>query len=221
MIGDPGREIKTILVALDPSMEVIEQAQISGVDLILTHHPLMLQPLRHLDMREGVSKKIALLVQAQINLVSMHTNLDDAPGGIADELASSLGLQEVRSFGSLRIGTIENHKPLAGWLKGLTIANARIIDAGRDVYMVGACPGSGMDYWMQAWQMGCDTFVTGDVRYHAAHDALDAGMNIVDLGHFGTEEIIIKPLTEKLKQKLIGIDVRAYDARDIFSLYHQ
>ena len=87
MVGDPRREINTILVALDPSMEVIEAAQASGADLILTHHPLMLQPIRCFDLSEGVSKKIALLIQAQINLVSMHTNLDNAPGGVADELA--------------------------------------------------------------------------------------------------------------------------------------
>ena len=221
MVGDPRREINTILVALDPSMEVIEAAQVSGVDLILTHHPLMLQPIRHFDLSEGVSKKIALLIQARINLVSMHTNLDNAPGGVADELALFLGLRDVRSFGSLRIGTIVKHKSLDGWLKDLAIANARIVDAGKHVHMVGACPGSGMDYWLQAWQMGCDTFVTGDVRYHAAYDALDMGMNVVDLGHFGTEEIIINPLAERLKQKLIEIDVGVYNARDIFSLYHQ
>ncbi len=167
MVGDSGSAVRSILVALDPSIEVIKAAKGTDIDLILTHHPLMLHPIRYLDLREGVSKKIALLIESRINLVSMHTNLDNAPGGVADELASSLGLKDVRPFGALRIGTIGTHKPLDGWLKSLPIRNAHIIDAGRDVCMVGACPGSGMECWYQAWQMGCDTFVTGDVRYHA------------------------------------------------------
>jgi dinuclear metal center YbgI/SA1388 family protein len=221
MVGDSGSEVHSILVALDPSIEVIKAAKGSDIDLILTHHPLMLHPIRYLDIREGISKKIALLIESRINLVSMHTNLDNAPGGVADELASSLGLKDVRPFGALRIGTIGTHKPLDGWLKSLPIRNAHFIDAGRDVCMVGACPGSGMEYWYQAWQMGCDTFVTGDVRYHAAYDALDAGLNVVDLGHFSTEEIIIRPLAEKLKQRLKGLNVRAHTTRDIFSYYHQ
>jgi putative NIF3 family GTP cyclohydrolase 1 type 2 len=98
---------------------------------------------------------------------------------------------------------------------------ARVIDAGRDVCTVGACPGSGMDYWRVAHQGGCDTIVTGDVRYHAATDALEAGLNVVDLGHFCSEEMIIQPLAGKLRTKLNGTDVKAYMADDIFSFYHE
>jgi GTP cyclohydrolase I len=221
MVGDPEREIGSIMVALDPSIEAIKAAMSSRFDLILTHHPLMIQPIKCLDLREGVAKKIAMLVESGINLVSMHTNLDKAKGGVADELAEYLGLKDIRSSGALRIGLIENNLPLQAWLKTLPIKNARVIDVGKDVCRVGACPGSGMDFWQMAYQEGCDTIVTGDVKYHAAIDALEAGLNVVDLGHFCSEEIVIRPLAGKLKQKLNGIDVNAYMADDIFSFYHE
>lgn len=221
MVGDPDSEIRSILVALDPSRGAIEAAMGSAADLLLTHHPLMIRPVRRFDISEGAAKKMAMLIRSGIALVSMHTNLDKAPGGVADELAACLGLKDVRSLGVLRVGSITTPAPLARWIGTLPLKGARVIDAGVPVHRVGACPGSGMDFWRLARREGCDTMVTGDVRYHAGTEALDAGLNVVDLGHFGTEEIIVAPLADRLRQKLIGIDVRAYRANDIFSLYHE
>ncbi len=220
MVGDPCSEIKSVLVALDPTLEVIEAARETGMDLILTHHPLIFKPISRIDLKDMIAKKIAMLLEARINLVSMHTNLDKAPGGVADELAKMLGLHDISNYGSLRVGSIKMPTPLGGWVHTLPVKSARLIDVGRDVLMVGVCPGSGMDYWQQAREMGCDTFVTGDVRHHAGLDARESSMNVLDLGHFGSEEIIIKPLTERLKQELKGIAVHAYQGRDIFSLYN-
>lgn len=220
MVGDPCSEITSILVALDPSHEVIEAARKKGFDLILTHHPLIFKPISCLDLKDTVAAKIAALIHAGINLVSMHTNLDRAPGGVADELARRLGLQEVETHGLLRAGSLRRATPLKEWVQALSCRNPRVIDGGRNVHMVAVCPGSGMDFWKQALYLGCDTFVTGDVRYHAGLSAKEAGMNVVDLGHFGTEEIIITPLTRRLKQKLKGTTVQAHKGRDIFSLYN-
>lgn len=220
MVGDMDRTVSSVLVALDPSLEVIISARESGADLILTHHPLMIRPISRIDLQEVLARKIAMLIEARMNLVSMHTNLDKAPGGVADELARRLGLGEVKAYGAMRVGALGSAVPLAGFLGALPFRCARICDAGRPVRTVAACPGSGMEYWQQAQTLGCDTFVTGDVRYHAGIDALEAGMNVVDLGHFGTEEIIVKPLTERLRHDLKGVAVNAHAGSDAFSLYH-
>ncbi|HNR52538.1 MAG TPA: Nif3-like dinuclear metal center hexameric protein [Deltaproteobacteria bacterium] len=216
-VGDPGSDVHTILVALDPSYEVIRSAARLKTDLILTHHPLMLRPLSRLDLSRGVAGKLAMLIRGGMNLVSMHTNLDKAPGGVADELAARLGLSGVTSHGVLRTGTLGKKTPLREWTRGLPFPACRICDAGPEVFMVAACPGSGMEYWQKARELGCDTMVTGDVRYHAALEALEDGMNVVDLGHFGTEEIIIKPLAARLRRELKGVAVRAHRGRDVFS----
>jgi len=220
MVGDPEREIRTIMVALDPSLKVIEEAKKTSVDLILTHHPLIFRPIKRFDTRDVAVKKISMLLESKINLVSMHTNLDKAPGGVADELAGVLGLKDVHSFDFLRTGFIEHPGNLHFWLRTIPMSYARVIDAGKKVHKVGVCPGSGMDFWPLAFREGCDTLVTGDVRYHAGAEALEAGMNVVDLGHFCSEEVIIRPLADRLRHSLNGLDVRAFQAADIFSLYH-
>jgi GTP cyclohydrolase I len=220
MVGDLESPINSVLVALDPSLEVIRSAKELGIDLILTHHPLFFQPIARIDLQDVLAKKIAMLIMTRINLISLHTNLDKAPGGVADELAKRFDLRDIITQGYLRIGFINIPTSLNKWLTTMRLKTVRLIDTGRDVSKVAVCPGSGMDYWKHAFRLGCDTFITGDVRYHAGLDAKEAGMNVVDLGHYGTEEIIVVPLAERLKQALTGVAVHAHQGRDVFSCYN-
>lgn len=89
MVGDPLMEVSSILVALDPVTETIEAAVSCGADLIVTHHPLIFSPLKRIDLQENVCRRIGRLIRSSIALVSMHTNLDAARGGVADELAEA------------------------------------------------------------------------------------------------------------------------------------
>ncbi|MGC9323397.1 MAG: Nif3-like dinuclear metal center hexameric protein [Desulfomonilia bacterium] len=221
MVGDPQQEIRSTLVALEPSLDVIDSACERGIDLIITHHPLVFQPLQRIDLSRVVSRKIAELIRHGISLVSMHTNLDKAQGGVADELARSLSLQNVKHFGMLRVGTTSAPVGLHAWVRTLPFRHVRIADASRAVQTVGFCPGSGMDSWMQALDLGCDTFLTGDVRYHAALDAKEAGMNVVDPGHFASEEIIVEPLSSRLREMLPGMDINVHHGVDVFEFITQ
>lgn len=216
MVGDPDQDVSTIGIALDPSFEAILWARDVKADCLITHHPLFFEPIRCINLQETIAKKISLLLNSNITVVSMHTNLDTASGGVADIFAQKLSLLDVAGRGILRIGKVREGMTLASWLSTLPFKNIRIVDANREVNQVGACPGSGMDLWKDAYDLGCDTFVTGDVRYHAALEALEAGMNVVDLGHYGTEEIIVKPFMKKLQQQLPRVYIRAYEGRDVF-----
>ncbi|MDT8273295.1 MAG: Nif3-like dinuclear metal center hexameric protein, partial [Desulfomonilia bacterium] len=216
MVGDPRQEIRMIMVALEPDSVSIEQAQRAGADLLITHHPLVFHPLRRIDLSESVPGRIERLIKEGISLVSMHTNLDTASGGVADELAKRLVLKEVQGFGALRMGTLFAPQPLRSWITTLPFPTMRIVDAGTEVRVVGLCPGSGMDAWRQAFDLGCDTFVTGDVGYHDAIDARERGMNVVDPGHFATEEIIVEPFAARLREELHGIEILAHTGGDVF-----
>ncbi|MBN2297578.1 MAG: Nif3-like dinuclear metal center hexameric protein [Deltaproteobacteria bacterium] len=216
MVGDPAAEITSIAVALDPSFDVITRAIHQKADCIITHHPLFFAPIRCMNLKESTAKKAFMLLRSGISLVSMHTNLDMAHGGVADVLANKLGLEGIQKNGVIRTGTVAGNMPLTSWCRSLPFAYIRMVDAGLPVRLVSACPGSGMDYWRDAKASGCDTFVTGDVRYHAALDAKESGMNVVDLGHHGTEEIIVKPFMEKLQQELQGVYISAYESADVF-----
>ncbi len=216
MVGDLGSEISSVLVSLDPSLAAIAWARDQAIDLLLTHHPLILHPIRNVRLDEGVGRKIGQLVRAGIALVSLHTNLDAASGGVADTLAERVGLEAIEACGMLRAGRVAAGGALAPWVRSLGFGEARIVDAGRDVKYVAVCPGSGMDAWREALSRGCDTFVTGDVRYHAALDAREAGLNVVDLGHYATEALVCRPLVGTLRGVLAGVDVRVFEGQDVF-----
>jgi dinuclear metal center YbgI/SA1388 family protein len=216
MVGDPLQEISSILVSLDATHEVIETAQSEKADMIITHHPLIFHPLKRIDLTESICRKIGILIRTGISVVSLHTNLDSAQGGGADLFVESLSLQEVKSYGPIKIGIIKDPMPLSLWARRLPFGSMRMVDAGKPVKAVCACPGSGMDFLWKAVELGCDTLVTGDVRYHSALDAREAGVNIIDLGHFQTEQIAMAPLAERLGRELPGIAVRAHKSEDIF-----
>lgn len=217
MVGDTSQEVCSILVALDPLQEVIDTAFKNQTDLIITHHPLIFSPIKQINFMDATSRKIADLIRSSISLVSMHTNLDIAEGGVADVLAGKLSLRDIQSSGFVRVGTIEREAPLLSWVEGLPFEKIRIVDANRPVKKVCVCPGSGMDHMKEAFEMGCDTFVTGDVKYHAALDAWEAGINIVDLGHFGSEQIVVAPLAERLRKELPTLAIDVYGAQDVFT----
>jgi GTP cyclohydrolase I len=219
MVGDPDQQIRTILLSLDPSFPAIEEALRTGADLIITHHPLIMDSLNRLDLGVGIPRKIGMLIRAGIALVSLHTNLDAAPGGVADVLAEKLSLGNMQSFGSLRVGSIPEEMPLHTWAGSLPFESMRIVDAGRSVKNICACPGSGMTFLKDAKEKGCDTLVTGDVRYHAALDAWEAGVNVVDLGHFHSEQIALVPLAERLRRELEQMSIQVHTAQDVFTTY--
>ncbi len=215
IVGDAGQEIRKAVISLDPGLDVINKAEETGCDLIITHHPLFIEPLKSMDLKEPTALKAGRLLKAGISLVAMHTNLDAAEGGVADVLAQALGLAGIESKGYFRVGTIEP-APLSDWVKTLPFKNARISDTGRKACRIAACPGSGMSLWREAKDAGCDTIVTGDVRYHSAIEASEAGLNVVDLGHYGTESIIVGPFAERLARLLKGVEISSYTGRDIF-----
>jgi len=217
MVGDPYQEINSILIALDPSFEVIQSAQSLSANLIISHHPLIFAPLMRIDLHDRVSRKIGMLIKSGTALVSMHTNLDAADGGVADVLAGRLSIQDVQSFGPMRYGTIKDPQQLSSWAMSLPFDTVRIVDANIPVKNVCACPGSGMGYLEDARNLGCDTLVTGDTRYHAALDALEAGVNVVDLGHFASEQIAIAPLAERLRKELQDLPIHTHQAKDVFT----
>ncbi len=216
-VGDPGSDVRRVIVALDATQDVIDEAVASEASLIVTHHPLIMKPLLRLDLGRCLPSRIETLVTHGIGIVSMHTNLDRAPGGTADTLAGRLGLEDTSGHGYLRVGKVTGSPSVQEWLARLGLGGARICDARRRVEAVGACPGSGMGLWEEAFRLGCDTFVTGDVRYHDARDAVDAGMNVVDLGHFATEELVVEPLARLLKRQLKGVEVVAFRGKDVFA----
>ena len=210
--GRMDKEVKTVLVALDPFEGVCREAADVGADLLVTHHALLWNPGFITD--ETQQGKITLfLIERGIPCINAHTNLDLAPGGVNDTLAKVLGLQNVtvvnpvgtdeegREYGLLRCGTV-TEQSLEVFLQhvkdALGCQGLRYADGGKPVHKVcvggGACGSELMD----AYRAGCDTFVTADVKYSQFWDARDLGMTIIDAGHFYTENPVVKVLADKI-----------------------
>ena len=219
--GRMDKEIKTILVALDPFEGVCKEAAEIGADLLVTHHALLWNPGFITDETQQ-GKNTLFLIEHGIPCINAHTNLDLAPGGVNDTLAKVLGLTDVhvvnpvgtdangQEYGLLRCGTVDT-QPLETFLAlvkdRLGCPGLRYADGAKPVHKVcvggGACGSELMD----AYRAGCDTFVTADVKYNQFWDAKDLGMTIIDAGHYYTENPVVKVLADKIQQAFPDIRV--------------
>lgn len=223
LCGSPGRPVRKILVALDPFDHVCQEAADVGADLLVTHHPLIFRGIQAVTDETAVGKAILTLASHGISAINAHTNLDCAPGGVNDVLAQTLGLaytqvihpkgtdEDGRPWGLLRQGVVAS-MPLEHFLANVKAAlgcpGLRYVNAGKPVHQVavggGACAGE----LKAAAQAGCDTFVTADVRYNQFWDAKELGLNLIDAGHFYTENPVCAVLAAKLEAKFPDVTVQ-------------
>ena len=223
LCGRREKEVKKILVALDPFRNVIEEAIEIGADCIVTHHPLIFRnPLMAVNEDTEAGRCVLTLIEHGIAAINAHTNYDLAPGGVNDVLAQVLGLDDIAvinpegtdangaPYGLLRCGTVRE-QPLADFLpvvrESLHCEGLRYVDAGKSVRRVAVGGGACADEMGDALAAGCDTFVTADVKYNQFRTAFELGLNLIDAGHFHTENPAMPCLAEKLSEAFPGVQV--------------
>ena len=216
LCGDREQEVTKILVALDPFEDSAREAKEIGAQLVLTHHPLIFHPCKSVTESDPVGRTLRYMIRNNISAINAHTNLDCAPGGVNDVLAEKLGLSQVsiidpqgtdsegREWGLLRKGQVESQS-LESFLervkKNLHCPALRYAEGGRPVHQVAVGGGACGSELMDAVRAGCDTFVTADLRYNQFWDARDAGLNIIDAGHFYTENPVCTMLQTAMQEK--------------------
>ncbi len=222
LCGDPEQAVSKVLVALDPFYGVCLEAKEVGADLLLTHHPLIFTPTNSITTETELGKSILFLAKENISAANAHTNLDCAPGGVNDVLANKLGLEDITVISPS--GVDENGHPWGLLRQGIVIkqslqdflhtvknslgcAGLRYVDSENPVNKVavggGAC-GSELELAVKA---GCDTFVTADVKYNQFASAKEMGINLIDAGHFPTENPVCQVLAQKLQEAFPEITV--------------
>ena len=215
LVGDPEAAVERVLVALDITPQVAEEALERGCQLIVAHHPVMncawhpVQTVRA-DNRQG--RTLTALLRGGVAAICMHTNLDAAEGGVNDILAEKLGLTQPEMLTEEkigRIGTLKCEIPLVEFthsvIELLRCNGLRYVDAGRPVHRVAVGGGACGCYIPQAVAAGCDTFVTSDLKYN---DFLDTeGLNLIDAGHFPTENVVCPALRDRLAEAFPAVDV--------------
>ncbi len=226
LVGYPDREVKKALVALDITEEVAAEAAELGVELIVAHHPVMncawekVQTVRD-DTLQG--RILIKLLTNGISGICMHTNLDAVEGGVNDALAHRLGLKNIRQlhqegldpqgrpYGIGRAGEVGGFDDLhafASFIRDTLNANGlRLEDAGRPVRRVAVGGGACGDMLSDAAELGCDTFVTADVKYNVFLDARAMGINLIDAGHFSTENVVCPVLADWLGKGFPNMEI--------------
>lgn len=221
LCGRKDRQVTTVLVALDPFEDVAEEAVKLGADLIVTHHPLIFHPLYSLTDDTAIGRTAATLLRHDIAAFSAHTNLDIAPQGVGSCLARALGLEDISViepiekaadgvWGLLRMGTVAPQSLndfLAHVKRTLQAPAVRYAPASEKVHRVAVGGGACADEWKSAFAAGCDTFVTADARYNDFWDARDAGLTLIDAGHFYTENPVCTYLQRILQEAFPEIRV--------------
>lgn len=221
LCGRAEREVRRVLVALDPFLPVCEEAKALDCQLLLTHHPA----IWNLDAVNDASvqgRALLFLCENGIAALNAHTNLDVAPEGVNDCLAAALHLREVavidpagtdaqgRDYGLLRGGICPTCAPaeFAAFVKtALHCAGVRWVDGKRSITRVAVGGGSCSDALFRVAELGFDAFVTADVKYNAFADAEALGLTLIDAGHFETENPVCACLARKVQEKFPDLTV--------------
>lgn len=218
LVGSPDREVEKILVALDITGTVINEAMAKNAGLIVSHHPVIWDAMKSVTGDTVQGAKVMKLLENGISAVCMHTNLDIAPGGVNDVLMELLGAKATGileptsdSDGCGRVGKLPAEKPLKAFLadckEALNANGLRYYDAGMPVKNLAVMGGSGGSCVELAKALGCDTYVTADVKHDQFITAAELGINLVDGGHFSTENPIVPVLARLLATKFPDISV--------------
>lgn len=220
--GHKNAPVTKILIALDPFAESCQEAKDFGAELLLTHHTLLWDTGFITDETTDGANAL-FLMENGIAHINAHTCLDIAHGGVNDTLAEVLGLEAVeipaptctdpegRPCGLIRVGTVPEQSAesfLRHVKTALGCEGLRYVSSGKPIRRVAVCGGAGGSELDTVIRAGCDTYVTADVKYNAFRSAYDAGITLIDAGHFYTENPICAVLAQKIQAQFPEIQVK-------------
>lgn len=214
LAGRPDAPVHTVLCALDLRMAVLEEAVRAGAQLIVTHHPILFRGRKNLVETDAEGRLLCALVRSNIAMIAAHTNFDNASPGVNDALAAALELGKIDILDSgMRIGTPKQtdfgtFSAFAG--RALRAPVRCYGDPGRRIERVAVLGGAGEDYACIARLAGADVYLTGEMAYHKALDAVDNGLCVIEAGHAATEYPAISELADALQN---AADAVQYDIR--------
>lgn len=219
LVGSMDKQVNKIAVCLDITNAVIDECAGSDVDLIVSHHPVIFKKLSMVEPETPVYK----LVRNDIAAICLHTPIDMAKGGISDIM------YELMDFGSPSdaevLHLIHKDKGLgygkiakldfgisADYLaeaakKAFNCTSVKYVDGGKTISTVAVCSGAGSDEIYTAIDKGVDAIITGDVKWHAFVDAKNAGLTVIDAGHYHTETIVCSYIINYLNEQFPDAEI--------------
>jgi dinuclear metal center YbgI/SA1388 family protein len=218
------------MFAVDPTLEVIDEAIEWGAELLITHHPLLLKGVTSVAANTPKGRAVHRLIESGTALLTVHTNGDSAVGGVSDVLADALGLQNVSPLtpaadglpeeGIGRVGDLGEAMTLGDFAARVfgilpSVAGGVRVSGDKDglVQRVAVCGGAGDSLFDEVRSSNADLYVTADLRHHPASEAREAAVNgrpyLIDVSHFASEWLWLPAAAEALGNVLTdqGLDV--------------
>ncbi|XAS69572.1 Nif3-like dinuclear metal center hexameric protein [Micrococcaceae bacterium Sec5.7] len=217
--GHPSAAVSRVMFAVDPTLEVIEEAVEWGADLLITHHPLLLKGVTSVAANTAKGKAVHRLIESGTALLTVHTNGDSAVGGVSDVLADALGLENVAPLtaasnglpeeGIGRVGDLADVMSLGDFAARVfsilpSVAGGVRVSGDKDglIRRVAVCGGAGDSLFGEVRASSADVFVTADLRHHPASEAREAAVNgrpyLIDVSHFASEWLWLPAAAEAL-----------------------
>ena len=217
-VGSPESPVHSILLGLDCTPELVDEAVAAGADMIVTHHPLIFSGLKKIAPEDPVGLAVMKAVKAGISVYSAHTTADKVVAGVSGAMARRLGLSDImildREDGDVGLGTVGNLPfPMSSadavrYVKEKfslkTVRTSRPIDI--PVSRVAMCGGAGSSLIGKAEASGAQLFISGDISYH--HFFTGKDFMIMDIGHYESEIEIVAILFSLLKKNFPTFAVR-------------
>lgn len=217
-IGSPDAPVTSVLLGLDCTPELVDEAVACGADMIVTHHPLIFSGLRRISPDEPVGEAVVKAVRAGISVYAAHTTADKVIAGVSGAMARRLGLRDISVLdpendgtGLGIVGNLPEPLTAAEAVKmvkerfGLqAMRTSRPVD-GR-ISRVAMCGGSGSSLIGKAMDSGAQLYISGDISYH--HFFVPKGFMVMDIGHYESEKEIVDILFSLLKKKFPTFAVR-------------
>jgi dinuclear metal center YbgI/SA1388 family protein len=208
LVGDENEDVRGIVLALDVTGDIIEEAVTAGANLIITHHPTIFFAMKDITPYSAQGSMVTRLLQQNIALISAHTNLDMAEGGVSDALAEALGLINIKETDIckfMRVGelccamTPNEFAEYAAY----KLCSDKIVAAGPvpdKIKTVCVMSGAGGSYLDEAKKVAADVFVTGEIHHEHAIAAHNTGIYVMAAGHYETEAVILPKIMACLQK---------------------
>lgn len=223
LVGNGNKEVTKVLLALDVTKPVLNEAEKIGAELIISHHPVIFGALKEVHPRN-----IAFLAAEKgIAIISAHTCLDIADGGVNDCLAAALGLKNVVKIddgeGLMRMGELETPLECKEFVKyvaeELNVGGIKYTPTEKMIKNVAVCGGSGGDLYPYAIAAGADAYVTSNIKHNLFIEMRRDEFCVLDAGHFCTENTVINPLAKKLSENFTDAEIIVSEVSEDPALY--
>ena len=213
-VGERGQEVSRVLLALDATDKVVDEAKERGCELIVSHHPVIFHPMKHLDTSYPAARTLAY----GIACIGSHTSLDSAAYGVSDMMVDTLGFENLNvvpfinrkdpetgapvGYGAMAKCRKMSPAELAKLAKEkFKTAALRWSEGSREIETVACGSGACIDIFEDAVRLGADAVITADIKLDKFLEADRLGITLIDAGHYETEVIALPYLAEKISGK--------------------